>query len=109
MLTVFLSCRGRDRTSTRQLAIAQSSVVDPGRINIAIETALCYVCPVILTPETRGHVCQKFHHPTIFKNFIEYKSKISSNYKEINQNKFKKNTFHSIIVYLIKYFQKLIY
>ncbi|MDB5193373.1 MAG: hypothetical protein JWQ96_2936 [Segetibacter sp.] len=25
------SCRGRARTSTRQLAIAQSSVVDPGR------------------------------------------------------------------------------
>jgi len=28
-------CRGRDRTSTRQLAIAQSSVVDPGRTSIA--------------------------------------------------------------------------
>ena len=50
----FKSCRGRDRTFTRQLAIVQSSVVDPGRINIATETALCYVCPVILTPETRG-------------------------------------------------------
>jgi hypothetical protein len=58
-------CRGRDRTFTRQLAVVQSSVVDPGRINIATETALCYVYPVILTPETRGHVCQKFHHPTI--------------------------------------------
>jgi hypothetical protein len=23
---------------------------------------------VTLTPETRGHVCQKFHHPTMFKN-----------------------------------------
>src|ERR1035437_1139356 len=59
-------CRGRDRTSTRQLAIAQSSVVDPGRNYIAIKPALHYVYPVILTPETRGHVCQKFHHPTIF-------------------------------------------
>ena len=29
--------------------------------------ALCYVYPVILTPETRGHVCQKFHHPTVFR------------------------------------------
>jgi len=62
------SCRGRVRTSTRQLAIAQSSVVDPGRFYIAIKTALHYVYPVILTPETRGHVCQKFHHPTVYKN-----------------------------------------
>ncbi len=62
------SCRGRDRTSTEQLAKAQSSVVDPGRTNIAVGTALCFVCPVISTLETRGHVCQKFHHPTIFKN-----------------------------------------
>jgi len=46
-------------------------VVDPGRICIATETALCYVYPVILTPETRGHVCQKFHHPTIFKNLFD--------------------------------------
>jgi hypothetical protein len=61
-------CRGRVRTFTRQLAIAQSSVVDPGRIDIATYPALCYVYPVILTPETRGHVCQKFHHPTMFKN-----------------------------------------
>jgi hypothetical protein len=30
--------------------------------------ALCCVYPVILTPETRGHVCQKFHHPTVYKN-----------------------------------------
>jgi Lrp/AsnC family transcriptional regulator for asnA, asnC and gidA len=45
-------------------------VVDPGRFRIATPAALCYVCPVILTPETRGHVCQKFHHPTIFKNFL---------------------------------------
>ena len=68
ILTVVLSCRGRDRTSTRQLAVAQSSVVDPGRNLITEEAALCYVYPVILTPETRGHVCQEFHHPTIFKN-----------------------------------------
>jgi hypothetical protein len=59
------SCRGRDQTSTRQLAAVQSSVVDPGRTYIAVNTALCCVYPVILTLETRGHVCQKFHHPTI--------------------------------------------
>jgi hypothetical protein len=58
-------CRGRDRTFTRQLVVAQSSVVDPGRSSIATFAALCYIYPVILTPETRGHVCQKFHHPTV--------------------------------------------
>lgn len=45
---------GRDRTSTEQLVVAQSSVVDPGRIGIATETALCYIYPVTSTPETRG-------------------------------------------------------
>jgi len=59
------SCRGRDRTSTEQLVVAQSSVVDPGRLIIANQPALCYIYPVISTPETRGHVCQKFHHPTV--------------------------------------------
>ena len=70
----FQCCRGRDRTSTEQLVVAQSWVVDPGRINIAIETALCYIYPVTSTPETRGHVCQKFHHPTIskFKSCIRF-------------------------------------
>ena len=58
-------CRGRDRTSTEQLVVAQSSVVDPGRVVIANQTALCYIYPVISTPETRGHVCLIFHHPTV--------------------------------------------
>jgi len=52
-----ISCRGRDRTSTEQLVVAQSSVVDPGRSSIATKTALCYIYPVTSTPETRGHVC----------------------------------------------------
>jgi hypothetical protein len=60
------SCRGRDRIRRGgQLVVAQSSVVDPGRSGIATLAALCYIYPVILTPETRGHVCQKFHHPTV--------------------------------------------
>ena len=63
-----ISCRGRGQTSTRWLAIAQSSVVDPGRSDITTQSALHYVYPIILTPETRGHVCQKFHHPTISNN-----------------------------------------
>ncbi len=56
----FKCCRGRARTFTGQLAVVQSSVVDPGRPAIANETALCYVYPVIPTPETRGHVCHAF-------------------------------------------------
>jgi hypothetical protein len=73
-------CRGRDRTSTKQLVVAQSSVVDPGRFNIATKAALCYIYPVIFTPETRGHVCQKFHHPTMIKNLIvQTYSKMSLN------------------------------
>ena len=60
-------CRGRDRTSTGQLVVAQSSVVDPGRSHIAVPTALRYIYPVFPTPETRGHVCQKFHHPTVLR------------------------------------------
>jgi len=32
MEAAFFCCRGRDRTSRRQLAITQSSVVDPGRL-----------------------------------------------------------------------------
>jgi hypothetical protein len=56
-------CRGRDRTSTEQLVVAQSSVVDPGRPNIAVGTALCYIYPVTSTPETRGYVCQNFITP----------------------------------------------
>jgi len=56
-------CRGRVRTFTRQLAVTQSSVVDPGRSGIATGSALCCVYPVTLTPETRGHVCQKISSP----------------------------------------------
>ena len=53
-------CRGRDRTFTGQLAVVQSSVVDPGRTNITVGTALYYVYSVFPTLETRGHVCQAF-------------------------------------------------
>ena len=44
-----------------------------------------------------------------FLRTLEYKSKISSNYKEINQNKFEKYTFYSKIWGLFKNFQILIY
>ncbi len=62
------SCRGRDRTSTEQLVVAQSSVVDPGRLIIANQPALCYIYPVTSTPETRGYVCQDFITPQSLKN-----------------------------------------
>ena len=50
-------CRGRARTSTGQLAIAQCCGGQP-QSNQLLDPALHYVCPVIPTPETRGHVCQ---------------------------------------------------
>jgi hypothetical protein len=75
----FTSCRGRVRTSTGQLAKAQKKkqplsyfklVVDPSHLVSADETALRFVYPVIPTPETRGHVCQRFHHPTVLRTFM---------------------------------------
>jgi len=63
-----MSCRGRVRTSTEQLAAAQirresysqnnwwSTPVGPP----VGGSALCSVYPVISTPETRGHVCQAY-------------------------------------------------
>jgi hypothetical protein len=35
-------------------------VVDPGQLYIAAKLALCYVYPVILTPETRGSLSKYF-------------------------------------------------
>ena len=61
------SCRGRDRTSTRRLAATQRV---SGQSWSAWRSALCYVYPVILTLETRGHVCLKFHHPTVYSDLI---------------------------------------
>jgi Lrp/AsnC family transcriptional regulator, regulator for asnA, asnC and gidA len=45
----------------------------------------------------------------LYKNLLGYKSKISSKYKEINQNKFQKYTFYSKISYFIENFQKRVY
>jgi len=53
-----IRCRGRTRTSTGQLAKAQSFSGQPWSALPMVTSALCYVCPVIPTPETRGHVCQ---------------------------------------------------
>ena len=58
-LTVILSCRGRDRTSTRQLAIAQSSVVDPGRIPVCTETRLYAMFILLSSPPRQGGMSAK--------------------------------------------------
>lgn len=57
------SCRGRDRTYTKQLDRAQSLVVNPGRPNSWYGRLYALFYPVIFTPETRGHVCQDFITP----------------------------------------------
>jgi hypothetical protein len=37
-----------------------------------LRKALRFVYPIILTPETRGHVCQKFHHSTVSKELVYF-------------------------------------
>jgi hypothetical protein len=56
-------CRGRDRTFTRQLVVAQSSVVDPGRSSIATFAALCYIYPVSSPPRQEGMSAKNFITP----------------------------------------------
>jgi len=39
-----------------------------------VTSALHFVCSVIPTPETRGHVCQRFHHPTVcIADYVDYR------------------------------------
>jgi hypothetical protein len=64
------SCRGRDRTSTEQLAIAQCCGGQPQSGQL-LDPALHYVYPVISTPETRGHVCQNSITPQYLDCFKE--------------------------------------
>jgi hypothetical protein len=60
-------------------------VVDPGLLYIAIKQALHYVCPVILTPETRGHVCQiSSPHSIILKRITNLKE-LAINKKKFNK------------------------
>lgn len=49
-------------------AVSYSAKFQWSTLVASCETALHYVCPVILTLETRGYVCRKFHHPTVVKN-----------------------------------------
>jgi len=75
-LWAFCCCRGRDRTSTRQLAIAQSlstvrqiSVVDPGRLLRDGSTLRLSCYP---HPRDKRACLPKFHHPTVVKNWCKF-------------------------------------
>jgi len=44
----------------------------PQSVLLQTGSALYSVYPLLFTPETRGHVCQKFHHPTIEELFVVF-------------------------------------
>ena len=60
-------CRGRARTSMRQLAITQSSVVDPGRLLLGGSMLRLSRDPHLRDKEA---CLPKFHHPTVLRTFI---------------------------------------
>src|SRR5688572_18533563 len=65
-------CRGRTRTSTRRLANEQCCCGQPQSPG-SLQTALSFVYPVTLTPETRGHVCQDFITPQcVLRTTVQY-------------------------------------
>ena len=64
-----LCCRGRDRTSTRQLAVAQSSVVDPGRPDFHRNgSMLCLSCDP--HPRDKRACLPKISSPHNFKDLV---------------------------------------
>jgi hypothetical protein len=65
MERLFRCCRGRARTSMRQLAITQSSVVDPGHLFLDGSMLRLSRDPHLRDKEA---CIPKFHHPTVFKN-----------------------------------------
>ena len=64
VIGAFSSCRGRARTSKRQLAITQSSVVDPGRL--LLDGSMLYLSRYP-HPRDKGACLPKFHHPTVLR------------------------------------------
>jgi hypothetical protein len=54
----FIGCRGRIRTSTGQLAVAQCSGGQPQSEPMLVGAGITLCLSWIPTPETRGHVCQ---------------------------------------------------
>ena len=61
------SCRGRDRTSTRQLAVAQSSVVDPGRFRFAPERLYAMFILLSSPPRQEGMSAKNFITPQFLR------------------------------------------
>ena len=63
----FYCCRGRVRTSMRQLAITQSSVVDPGRLLLSGSMLRLSRDPRLRDKKVR---MPKFRHPTVLRYII---------------------------------------
>jgi hypothetical protein len=67
VIGAFSSCRGRVRTSMRQLAITQSSVVDPGRLLLSDSMLRLSRDPHLRDKEA---CLPRFHHPTVLRAII---------------------------------------
>ncbi len=67
MERLFSCCRGRGRTSKGQLAITQSSVVDPGRLLLDGSMLRLSRDPHLRDKEA---CIPNFHHPTVLRTFI---------------------------------------
>ncbi|MEN9697537.1 MAG: hypothetical protein RLZ56_958 [Bacteroidota bacterium] len=66
VIDAFSSCRGRARTSKGQLVVAQSSVVDPGRL--LLDGSMLYLSRDP-HPRDKGACMPRFHHPTVLRTF----------------------------------------
>jgi hypothetical protein len=66
MERLFYCCRGRGRTSKGQLAITQSSVVDPGRLLLDGSMLRLSRDPHLRDKEA---CFPNFHHPTVVRTF----------------------------------------
>lgn len=67
VIDAFSCCRGRGRTSMRQLAITQSSVVDPGRLLLSGSMLRLSRDPHLRDKEA---CLPRFHHPTVLRSII---------------------------------------
>jgi len=95
MVRTLYCCRGRTRTSTERLALTQMSFP---YINLIVVNPLCYVYPLLSTPETGGYVCQ-FHHSTLCQNKkLSFQSLFALCYDKGNK------TIINIKLFYIKYY-----
>ena len=63
VLEAFTSCRGRGRTSTEQLVVTQSWVVDPGRVGIATSPGSMLYLSCDLHPRDKRACLPKISSP----------------------------------------------